>query len=106
MGKTVKRLLYIHRVLMTGVVLLAEGVVEANLARLNERFKFDLEPLVSLKRLEHAEFEGNVQPYVDNITRLFARLGAARDTSPLPEDVPNRAALSDFLVRLRLAGRA
>ena len=105
-GKTVKRLLYIHRVLMTGVVLLTEGVVEANLARLNERFGFDLQPLVALKRREHAEFEGDVRPYRDNITRLFERLDAARDSSPLPEDVPNPAALSDFLVRLRLTGRA
>lgn len=104
-GKTVKRLLYIHRVLMTGVVLLTEGVVEANLARLNERFGFDLEPLVALKKQEHAEFDGDVQPCRDNITALFERLDSARDSSPLPEDVPNRAALNDFLVRLRLAGR-
>lgn len=105
-GKTVKRLLYIHRVLMTGVVLLTEGIVEANLARLNERFGFDLEPLVALKRLEHTDFQGDIGPYQNNILGLFARLDAARDTSPLPEDVPNRAALSDFLVRLRLADRA
>lgn len=104
-GKTVKRLLYIHRVLMTGVVLLTEGVVEANLERLNARFGFDLEPLVALKRQEYAEFEGELQPYQENIVRLFGQLDAARDSSPLPEDVPNRAALSDFLVRLRLAGR-
>ncbi len=73
-GKTVKRLLYIHRVLMTGVVLMTEGVLEANLGRLNERFGFDLASLVALKQREYADFEGDVRPYRDNITRLFAGL--------------------------------
>jgi predicted nucleotidyltransferase len=102
-GKTVKRLLYLHRVLMTGIVLLTEGVVEADLRRLNERFGFDLEPLIARKVREHAEAGEEIQPYLANIGTLFERLEQARDTSSLPEDVPNRAELSDFLVRLRLA---
>ena len=102
-GKTVKRLLYIHRVLMTGIVLLTEGVVEADLRRLNERFRFDLEPLIALKIREKAELDGDLQPYLAQVGGLFERLEQARDSSPLPEDVPNCAALSDFLVRLRLA---
>lgn len=102
-GKTVKRLLYLYRVLMTGVVLLTEGVVEADLRRLNERFGFDLEPLIAMKVREQAQFEGDALPHVDRIKALFERLEQARDTSPLPEDVPNCAALNAFLVRLRLA---
>ncbi len=104
-GKTVKRLLYLHRVLMTGVVLLTEGVVEADLRRLNGRFGFDLEPLIARKTREQAEFDGDARPYTEQIGRLFERLEEARASSLLPEDVPNRAALSDFLVRLRLARR-
>ncbi len=102
-GKTVKRLLYLYRVLMTGIVLLKEGVVEGNLGRLNERFRFDLEPLVAMKVRELAEFEGDADAHAANIATLFERLPQARDSSPLPEDVPNRAALSDFLVRTRLS---
>ncbi len=102
-GKTVKRLLYLHRVLMTGIVLLTEGVLEANLFALNERFRFDLVPLVAMKTRELAEIGGGeAAPFVANVTRLFAQLDLARETSLLPDDVPNRTELSDFLVRLRL----
>ena len=102
-GKTVKRLLYLHRVLMTGIVLLTEGVVEANLPALNSRFKFDLAPLLAMKTLEQAEVDGDDLAYHSGIISLFERLDAARDQSALPEDVPNRAAINDFLVRLRLS---
>ena len=103
-GKTVKRLLYLHRVLMTGIVLLTEGVVEANLHRLNERFKLDLNPLLAMKTREQAEFEGDDSVYTQGIRELFERLDEANRRSPLPDDVPNRAALNAFLIRLRLSG--
>jgi predicted nucleotidyltransferase len=101
-GKTVKRLLYLYRVLMTGIVLLTEGKVEANLIRLNERFEFNLDSLIAMKVEEQAEFQGDPETHFADIRTLFERLPQARDSSPLPEDVPNRPALSDFLVRLRL----
>ena len=104
-GKTVKRLLYLHRVLMTGIVLLDEGVVEANLMKLNERFGLDLAPLMAMKTREQAEVSGDDAPYTAAIAGLFARIDTAREQSPLPEEVPNRAAINDFLVRLRLSDR-
>ena len=103
-GKTVKRLLYLHRVLMTGIVLMNEGVVEANLHRLNERFGLDLEPLLALKTREQADVEGDDTVYTTAIAGLFEQLEIARERSKLPEEVPNRSALNDFLVRLRLSG--
>lgn len=102
-GKTVKRLLYLHRVLMTGIVLLTEGVVEANLLALNSRFNLHLEPLLAMKTREQAEVNGDDSAFTSGIMTLFERLDAARELSPLPEDVPNRAAINDFLVRLRLS---
>lgn len=102
-GKTVKRLLYIHRVLMTGIVLLTEGVVEANLLALNLRFGLPLEPLLAMKTREQAEVNGDDSACQSGIVTLFERLDTAREQSPLPEDVPNRAAINDFLVRLRLS---
>lgn len=101
-SKTVKRLLYLHRVLMTGIVLLTEGVVECDMHRLNTRFGFDLSPLVAAKTREMALVVGNAKPYEDAVARLFDRLDLAQRQSPLPDDVPNRAAISDFLVRTRL----
>ncbi len=104
-GKTVKRLLYLHRVLMTGIVLLNEGVVEANLTKLNERFGLDLEPLLAMKTREQAEVSGDDTAYTAAIAGLFERIDRAREQSPLPDNVPNRAAMNDFLVRLRLSDR-
>ena len=102
-GKTVKRLLYLHRVLMTGIVLLTEGVVESDLHALNTRFHVDLEPLLAMKTREQAEVEGDDSAYTAEIAGLFAQIETAREASPLPEDVPNKAAINDFLVRLRLS---
>ena len=102
-GKTVKRLLYLHRVLMTGIVLLREGVVEADLLTLNERFGLDLAPLLAMKTREQAEVSGDDAVYTAAIAGLFERIDSAREQSPLPEDVPNRAEINDFLVRLRLS---
>ncbi len=104
-GKTVKRLLYLHRVLMTGVVLLTEGVVEANLQKLNARFGFDLDPLLAMKTREQADVAGDDSIYTATVRELFERLDLAWEQSALPEEVPNRAAISDFLVRLRLSDR-
>ena len=101
-SKTVKRLLYLHRVLMTGIVLLTEGVVECDLHRLNTRFGLDLSPLVAAKTREMAMVVGATTPYEVTVGQLFEQLDQAHLQSPLPEDVPNRAALSDFLVRTRL----
>ena len=103
-GKTVKRLLYLHRVLMTGIVLMTEGVVEANLHRLNERFGLELEPLLAMKVREQANVVGDDAVYTAAIGRLFEQLDEAWEKSALPEEVPNRAAINEFLVRLRLSG--
>ena len=59
-----------------------------------------------MKVREQAEFEGDAEAHFGCIQSLFEQLAGARETSPLPEDVPNRAALSDFLVRLRLDSQA
>lgn len=103
-GKTVKRLLYLHRVLMTGIVLMTEGIVEANLHKLNERFQLNLEPLLAMKTREQADVLGDDTSYTQAIAGLFEQLEIAHERSGLPEEVPNQAALNDFLIRLRLSG--
>ena len=99
----VKRLLYLYRVLTTGIALLTEGIVEANLIALNSRFNLDLAPLLAMKTREHAAAEGVDSGYTSGIINLFGYLDEARSHSPLPDSVPNRAAINDFLVRLRLS---
>ena len=79
--------------------------MEANLLALNSRFGLPLEPLMAMKTREQAEVEGDDSAFQSGIMSLFEWLEAARDKSRLPEDVPNRAAINDFLVRLRLSSR-
>ena len=102
----VKPLLYVYRVLLTGIHLMRTGKVEANLVRLNETFGLPFIPeLIERKtsgeekeRLEKADLQFHEREY----QRLRAELETAFAESKLPE-VPTAAeALNDLLVRLRL----
>ncbi len=100
----VKTLLYVYRVLLTGILLLETGQVEANLLRLNEVFRLPFIPdLIAQKQREQATLAGADRAlHQETIARLQARLGAAFQASSLPERPVNRSALSAFLVRVRL----
>lgn len=102
----VKPLLYVYRVLLTGIHLMQTGVVDANLVRLNETVKLpDLDDLIQRKvagaekdRLTEADLSFHRSEY----DRLRNRLQQAYEASDLPEVPPASAALHDLLVRLRL----
>ena len=102
----VKPLLYLYRVLLTGLHLMETGEVEANLVRLNERYRLLFVPDLVAQKVEGAEratADGvDVAFHRGQYERLLARLEAARDASPLPEEPSARDALSDLLVDLRL----
>lgn len=103
----VKPLLYVYRVLLTGIHLLRTGEVEANLIRLNEPAKLPfIDQLVQLK-LEGPEkgqlTEADMVFHETQYLRLVAELEDAHDRSSLPEAPSSRAALNDLLVRVRLA---
>jgi len=68
----------------TRTILLTEGVVEANLPKLNERFRLDLEPLLAMKTREQAGISGDDTVYTRSVAGLFERLETARERSPLP----------------------
>lgn len=106
--RRVKPLLYVYRVLLTGIHLMRTGEIEANLVTLNEEFRLPyISDLVARKlagpeksKLEDADIAFHESEY----RRLRAELQAAHDNSRLPE-LPNdetRAALNDLLVRIRL----
>jgi hypothetical protein len=102
--RRVKTLLYIYRVLLTGIHLLRTGQVEANLIKLNEIFRLSFIPdLVAQKQQEKAVLQAADLPqYQAVITQLLDQLELAFRESSLPETPTNRPALNDFLVRVRL----
>ena len=106
----VKPLLYVYRVLLTGIHLMRTGEVQANLGRLNEGFKLPYIPeLIERKvsgtekgRLEQADVGFHQREY----ERLRAELEQACQESKLPEAPAGAAALHELLVRIRLGGHA
>jgi uncharacterized protein len=109
--RRVKPLLYVYRVLLTGIHLMRTGVIEANLVTLNEEFRLPcIADLVARKlagveksKLEDADIAFHESEY----QRLRSELQAAHGASQLPE-LPSegtRAALDDLLVRIRMRGK-
>jgi uncharacterized protein len=104
--RRVKPLLYVYRVLLTGLHLMQTGQVEANLVTLNAQARLPyIDELVLAKQqgesatLTHADI-----PFHEReVTRLLAQLDEARTSTRLPEAPTAGPALSDLLVRLRLA---
>lgn len=102
----VKPLLYVYRVLLTGIHLMRTGRVEANLLTLNESANLPyIDELVHRKRsgpekgtLDAADMKSHTGEY----DRLTAELESAYEASKLPEMPSAREALNDLLVRLRL----
>jgi predicted nucleotidyltransferase len=104
--RRVKPLLYVYRVLLTGIHLMQTGEVEANVVELNEKFRLPyIGELVASKlagaeqsRLPDTDFAFHAGEYA----RLRAALEKAHQRSSLPEGPSSRAALNDLLVRLRV----
>ncbi len=99
-----KTLLYVYRVLLTGIWLLRTGEVEANLVRLNEHFKLPFIPdLIAEKVKERAVLDESTVPhYCGEIARLQTELEQTFESTALPAEPQNRPALNDFLIRARL----
>lgn len=103
----VKPLLYVYRVLLTGIHLMRTGRIEANLLHLNEDFRLPfLADLVGRKihgkeksTLEQPELEFHRTEY----HRLVVQLEEASAASTLREEPSNREALNDLLIRIRLS---
>jgi uncharacterized protein len=102
----VKPLLYVYRVLLTGIHLMRTGEIEANLVHLNETAKLPYIPeLVERKvggpekgTLDQADLNFHKREY----DRLVGELEAAYEKSGLPGHATGGEALNDLLVRLRL----
>ena len=104
--RRVKPLLYVYRVLLTGIRLMRTGEVEANLVRLNEEARLGhVDDLIARKQTgpERATLDdGDVAFHRGEYERLVAELEAAYRASALPEGPTARPALNDLLVRMRM----
>ena len=102
----VKPLLYVYRVLLTGIHLMRTGRVEANLAFLNEEFRLPyILDLIACKvgSVENATVDSaQVEFHGAEYRRLVEQLEGAAAESKLPTESSGREELNDLLVRLRL----
>lgn len=106
--RRLKPLLYVYRVLLTGIWLMRTGEVEANLVTLNESFR-----LPYLADLIARNLAGPEQSTLDDTDlafhqgeyqRLRTQLQAAHNASTLRElpEASIRTALNDLLIKARL----
>jgi uncharacterized protein len=102
----VKPLLYVYRVLLTGIYLMNTGTIEANLVNLNQLFQLSyLNDLITQKctSSEKASLnETNFNFYEREYQRLQNELQEAFNKSYLPNDSSAKSDLNNLLIELRL----
>lgn len=101
----VKPLLYVYRVLKTGIHLMQSGELNANLDELNE-----LKPQSFITELIETKCNGQENETIETnsfafhskqVERLFEELQTAYEHSPLPDTPSSADALNDLLLRIR-----
>lgn len=103
----VKPLLYLYRVLLTGIYLMKTGIIEANLVNLNQEFKLPyLAELIEQKTqgeeksvLSQLDLNFHEQEY----QRLQKELAIAQEKSHLPDESSAKETLNEFVIRLRMS---
>jgi predicted nucleotidyltransferase len=108
--RRIKPLLYVCRVLLTGIYLMRTGRVLASLPACNAEMGLPyVDELIARKAAggEHAVLtDADVEFHRGEYLRLHALLVAESERSHLPEEPTARAALHDLLLRIRLAPAA
>lgn len=104
----VKALLYVFRVLLTGIHLMQTGRIEANLLHLNQEYTLPYIPELVARKFSGVEKgtlenDADITFYQQEVVRLRGQLAHLRDVTHLPEESGNRAGMDDFLVRVRLS---
>ena len=103
---SVKRLLYCHRVYLTGIHVLATGRVESNLSVLADAHGDDTVAALVARKRAGAEkgrlAEGEVERARAGLDALEQRLNDAHAASQLPDEVLSLSALDDFVARARM----
>jgi len=105
----VKPLLYVYRVLLTGIHLMRAGEIEANLVVLNETFNLPYIPALIERKVSGTEKgtldQADLAFHAREYERLRMELEQAFEDSQLPENPSGAAALNDLLIRLRIGDR-
>ena len=100
-----KPLLYVFRVLLTGIHLMRTGSIEPNLLTLNDTYRLPyIRDLVARKLAgpEQSTLSGeDFGAYQTEYCRLRHELEQAMSATTLPEGSPAKPALHDLLLRLR-----
>lgn len=105
----VKPLLYVFRVILTGIHLMRTGEINANLVELNEEFQLSYVPELVARKTGGAEQSTlgaeELVRFEPEFMRLTAQLELAAKESQLPEDASPAALaeLDELLKRIRLA---
>lgn len=104
--RRVKPLLYVYRVLLTGIHLMRTGEVEANLPQLNEIYRLPSIPDLINRKLAGPEQailpDADVAFHEAEFQHLIAVLEEARTASHLNAEPGCVAELNDLLIRVRL----
>lgn len=104
--RRVKPLLYVFRVLLTGIYLMETGRIEANLVELNKHYK-----LPYINELIDRKLNGAEKAYLNNedlstyereYQRLRGDLENAGEKSSLPDLPSAKPQLNDLLLRIRI----
>lgn len=102
----VKPLLYIFRVLLTGINLMQTGKVEANLIKLNEKFGLPFLPELIERKILGAEKGilpgADLNFYQNEYERLVTAMENEYERSSLPETTNAKNDLNELLIRIRL----
>lgn len=103
--RRVKPLLYVYRVLLTGIHLMRTGRIEANLVTLQDTFRLPQVPDLIARKLAGPEAsvlpDGDLGFHHAEYARLTARLEGAAAESALPERPRAKAGLNELLLALR-----
>ena len=106
--RRVKPLLYVYRVLLTGIHLMQTGIVEANLVHLNDAFRLPYIPELIDRKVSGTEgqimADGDMAFHAVEYERLVSDMEAARDASGLPESPACKSELNDLLLKIRGLG--
>lgn len=104
--RRIKPLLYVYRVLLTGIHLMQTGVVEANLVQLNGEFKLPYITELVNQKLAGSEKtvleDANVIFHQQEYKHLCCELEQSYQNTWLPDTPSAKDALNDLLVRLRM----
>lgn len=112
--RRVKPLLYVYRVLLTGIHLMRTGQIEANVITLNQEFRLSYIDDLVARKLAGPEnlsvgqlLDSEIAFHENEYQRLRTILQSAHEASQLP-DLPSeqtRQAMNELLVRIRLDSR-